>query len=304
MSTAITLPAGGDLDIGTSPILNGTDQRVLFQEGGVLDQDDSFIFDKTTGNLKLFKDTNTTYTGITIENPEVNSGAVTTQGAKIELIAGTNADKTASIKYHNGTGGGTTAGTMEILSPRGIQYKGEGTYAGFRHYFGGASGEWGYVGIQQHPLSSQGKRLKIYGQGGGSTRCDIFLSDYLNNGCWWRSQASPGRMQKWGTYTNSGSVDQTLMLLNSEGWLSLSEFNPGAKLDIRAQGALSTDVVFRCRNKADTDDIISINAHNVIAIHNGTAPTANLATAGQLYVELGALKYRGSSGTVTTIASA
>ena len=45
MSTAITLPSGGDLDIGTTPILNGTDQRVLFQEGGVLDEDDSFKFD-------------------------------------------------------------------------------------------------------------------------------------------------------------------------------------------------------------------------------------------------------------------
>ena len=43
----------------------------------------------------------------------------------------------------------------------------------------------------------------------------------------------------------------------------------------------------------------------VIAIGNRTAaPTASLATGGLLYVEAGALKYRGSSGTVTTIAAA
>lgn len=43
----------------------------------------------------------------------------------------------------------------------------------------------------------------------------------------------------------------------------------------------------------------------VIAIANATvAPTVNLAGAGILYVEDGALKYRGSNGTVTVIAPA
>jgi hypothetical protein len=44
-------------------------------------------------------------------------------------------------------------------------------------------------------------------------------------------------------------------------------------------------------------------AAKTIQIADGTAPTANVA-GGQLYVEAGALKYRGSSGTVTTIANA
>ena len=42
----------------------------------------------------------------------------------------------------------------------------------------------------------------------------------------------------------------------------------------------------------------------VIAIANATAPTSNPSSGGILYVQSGALKYRGSSGTVTTIASA
>lgn len=42
----------------------------------------------------------------------------------------------------------------------------------------------------------------------------------------------------------------------------------------------------------------------VIAIVNGTAPTTSPANVGQLYVEAGALKYRGSAGTITTIAAA
>ena len=46
------------------------------------------------------------------------------------------------------------------------------------------------------------------------------------------------------------------------------------------------------------------SAAKVLAIANGTAPTTSPAGIGQLYVEAGALKFRGSSGTVTTIAAA
>ena len=46
------------------------------------------------------------------------------------------------------------------------------------------------------------------------------------------------------------------------------------------------------------------SAVRVLGIANGTAPTTSPAGIGQLYVEAGALKYRGSSGTVTTIAAA
>lgn len=46
------------------------------------------------------------------------------------------------------------------------------------------------------------------------------------------------------------------------------------------------------------------SAARVLGIANGTAPTTSPAGMGQLYVEAGALKYRGSSGTVTTIANA
>lgn len=43
---------------------------------------------------------------------------------------------------------------------------------------------------------------------------------------------------------------------------------------------------------------------NVIFIGNSTAPTTNPTGGGILYVQSGALKYRGSSGTVTTLANA
>jgi hypothetical protein len=46
------------------------------------------------------------------------------------------------------------------------------------------------------------------------------------------------------------------------------------------------------------------NAERVLSFANGTAPSTSPAGVGQLYVESGALKYRGSSGTVTTVAPA
>lgn len=46
-----------------------------------------------------------------------------------------------------------------------------------------------------------------------------------------------------------------------------------------------------------------VNADRVL-IQNGTAPSSSLSGGGIIYVEAGALKYRGSSGTITTIGSA
>lgn len=46
------------------------------------------------------------------------------------------------------------------------------------------------------------------------------------------------------------------------------------------------------------------NAIGVLSIANGTPPASSPAGIGQLYVEAGVLKYRGSAGTVTSVASA
>lgn len=46
------------------------------------------------------------------------------------------------------------------------------------------------------------------------------------------------------------------------------------------------------------------SATGVIGIANGTAPSSSPAGMGQLYVEAGALKYRGSGGTITTLGAA
>lgn len=60
--------------------------------------------------------------------------------------------------------------------------------------------------------------------------------------------------------------------------------------------------------KADATDTytdwLEINDKGVAFIRNGTAPSTSPAGGGQLYVEAGALKYRGSGGTITTLGAA
>lgn len=77
----------------------------------------------------------------------------------------------------------------------------------------------------------------------------------------------------------------------------------------------TTDMAFRTsgneRARIDTNGNLLVgttsvgtSAAKVIGMANATAPTTSPAGMGQLYVEGGALKFRGSSGTVTTIAPA
>jgi nitrogen fixation protein len=66
----------------------------------------------------------------------------------------------------------------------------------------------------------------------------------------------------------------------------------------------NTNVVLRSNTSLTSGTHFEAAATNCLTIHNGTAPTATIANAGVLYVEAGALKFRGGSGTITTIAVA
>lgn len=82
---------------------------------------------------------------------------------------------------------------------------------------------------------------------------------------------------------------------------------PSGALSIGA-AAIAVDPGVGCQNITGSLGV-GVNAWgtgatNVIGIANSTAPSSSPAGMGQVYVESGALKYRGSSGTVTTIAAA
>jgi hypothetical protein len=66
----------------------------------------------------------------------------------------------------------------------------------------------------------------------------------------------------------------------------------------------STALVFDGQNLGVGATAFGTSANKVLGLGNATAPTTSPAGMGQLYVEAGVLKYRGSSGTVTSVAPA
>ena len=297
MSTSITLPGGGgDLVVGTTPILNGTDQRVLFQEGGVLDQDDSFKFDKSLGRLTLEKNI-ADRVELIIKNNVQSSGSNESQGCQLTFLAGTSLQK-AYIGFDNSTNGGGGTGHIEIVSPKGIHYKTTGTWLGYNHYFtNGVGNGFGFAGFRQ---VGSGMRFHIRSGGGGATATAMEQQSPFGGQIFWKQQYLK---HIFGSIATNNTTVTNQMIITPANLFALDPDDPTAKLDVRAQGALSTDVVFRLNFFPFSGGNVTVNGNNVMAIHNGTAPTANLATAGQLYVEGGALKYRGSNGTVTVIAN-
>jgi hypothetical protein len=83
-------------------------------------------------------------------------------------------------------------------------------------------------------------------------------------------------------FSSSYSTGSTLSNWTFEtGNVGIGTTAPAARLDVRAQGALSTDIAFRVRNSADTTNIISVNGNGLIGINTST-PGVTLDIIGQM----------------------
>lgn len=119
-------------------------------------------------------------------------------------------------------------------------------------------------------------------------------------------------------------ADDLMLTLASDAWDGTGRVGDVAKIQYYVDGAVSTGVVptriafytnagagelerVRIDNKGNVGigaTTFGANAVRVLAIANGTAPTSSPANVGQLYVEAGALKFKGAAGTVTPLAPA
>ena len=225
---------------------------------------------------------------------------------------GIGASPTAKLHVLNTSLSGTTAGSNVIATLRSngsgydsfLQFSdnvaynaGLGMLAGNLYFYtGGAerlridsSGQVG-IGVTPSAWSASYKGLQLKDSYAGlfantSSGISELVSNAYNDGAW-----------KFANAGNGAARYQMDALSRTHAWFyaatSADPITWTQAMTLDASGNLLVGLTTAGTTAAKT-----------IQIANGTAPTANV-TGGQLYVESGALKFRGSSGTITTIAAA
>jgi hypothetical protein len=213
-----TLPSV-DLTVGSTAISSGADNRILFQNGGVLQQSANFTFNTSTTALTLA--TNKTFSQYT-------SGAAN-DALKLSLsstgavfgVQNTNASAFSGIEYLDNTG------AVRV----------------FTGYNNSGNGEFRFNNVASNGFIT----FKI------------------------------------------GSVDR--LTVGNNGFVGIGQASPSARLDILAQGALSTDLALRIRNSANTADLLSFtgtgnlgigaasNGENKVSIYYGLSNTLDRTSA-------------------------
>jgi hypothetical protein len=83
-------------------------------------------------------------------------------------------------------------------------------------------------------------------------------------------------------FSNGSTIAQdnaNLFWDDTNNRLGIGATSPQARLDVRAQGALSTDIALRVRNSADTGDLVTIDGTGVLTITNqNTSSSISIAS--------------------------
>ena len=174
------------------------------------------------------------------------------------------------------------------------------------------------VGALYHPeitsLGVSGNSALVFGIGSTPTEQMRLTSTGLGIGT-----SSPGtKLDVVGQYIRvqqAGAMAGYAIKDTTANRSAFFQYTQGTSLFIGAEG--NTPIIFANTDSLTTRATIDpsgnlglgvstfgTSAAKVLGLANATAPSSSPVGMGQLYVEGGALKYRGSSGTVTTIAAA
>jgi len=197
----VPITPSSSITVGTTPITSGVDGRVLFQSGGVVQQDSGFTWDNTNKRI--------------------------------------------------GFGTSTPTDTIEIF---------------------------GY---------SKGIRIN----GASNDRSVILASTSIGTGDLYLFNGNNSNSLY---FTGNGTS-----FING-GNLSIGATTAGARLDVRAQGALSTDIAFRVRNSANNQNLMALKGDGQVEI--GLGATIN-STAGQNACIVIGLNALSGANTLTNSAS-
>jgi hypothetical protein len=243
MSTQIQITPASGITVGTTAVTSGTVGRVFFQgTGDVVQQDGALAWDNTLKRLTL--------------------KAVGTAATDIPLAIRNSADSQTLLQVNG-------LGNIQGKSNGGVSFLG-------LHYrpFEDANG-WSLT--NSHSGYGQGTGIETVGSGvnilsSGTRALSIgaySTGSFKTYGIWNWGSASGGQRLVIGE-----NVFDPQVSLSGTGNLGIGTFTAGARLDVRAQGALSTDIAFRVRNSADSDNLFSVNGIGNLALRasSGTEP--------------------------------
>ena len=255
------------LTVGTTPITSGTVGRVLFQgTGNVVQQDAALFWDNTNKRLGIgaTPDVNTvldvrsagtlaTDLAFRVRNSANTANLYQAQGdgqhwfnpyqtsdsVNDVIIGGSNlANSKGGLRIATGNGALTLIGRSNTQNPSIISGNGKfafetvanGTFAYAQFNVSVAQASNSYITILASN-TNQNSGIRLSAGGSQGLFLGVVGTDFLN------------------INTTSGSVNIGYG----------STLNSNAKLDVKAAGALSTDIAFRVRNSADSANIFQVN---------------------------------------------
>ena len=273
------------ITIGTTPITSGVAGRVLFEgAGNVMQEDSAFFWDNTNKRLGIGATPATnarldiraqgalsTDLVLRARNSSDTRDIVNIRGNKtIELLADTPATNgglsiTASPYNEPILNFYDNFGSKKLIIDSANYLIGVGGSGNVK--IGSLTTNNSYLGLVTP--STNNRFLKLV---------DAFDTEYLSLGG--------------NAYDGGGGISLTLKTTtnNNSTFVTFSKSNNTNKVVITDQA-----------NMGIGQDTFGDSSKFVLAIANGTAPTTSPANCGQIYVEGGALKYRGSSGTITVL---
>ena len=225
MSTQIQIASSSALEVGTTPVTSGTDSRVFFQAGGVVQQDSAFTFTQAQTALRIAR-----------------SG---TPSSPLLSLGNSTASAKAGLKIWNGSTTETNGAELFVNTDNNIYLKSNNANSIIL-----ASSTTNVLTISTNQASIT--RLNI----NGASTTPVF------------SVASEGTTSSNYPFYISGLASSKVNIMNGLGQFGINKPSNtlGANLDVSASGALSTDIAFRVRNSADTQNLISISGDGRIAI--------------------------------------
>jgi hypothetical protein len=251
----LVISGGGGITVGTTAVTSGTVGRVFFQgTGNVVQQDSALFYDNTNKRLGLGANGNTPTSTLFVRTN------TTTAHDTLIVQNGQYGNPIFRVR-DNATASQASIGSLFVAA----------------RIYGSNS-------------TTTGNELDLGGYGLGAT-----YGQNANNAVWLNNQGNVG--DGIGTSVISVSSNVYINLQTTKkykfegqsGHFGIGQVGTlGARLDIKAQGALSSDLALRVRNSADTSNLFVVKGNGVLNAANLPTSAAGLVT-GDIWNNLGIL---------------